>query len=151
MEGKERKQKGKPRVLIVEDDELALNMLRTNVRLRGDFDPNSVCVKSTSEALEISRRAKEEGKSFGLILSDLGLSDDKEGGFKLAKTAKKEGLASLFILYTGRSGDVALQYNPKQLEEMGINKLLGKPVSSGVIADTLAWAKTAITKPQPAS
>jgi CheY-like chemotaxis protein len=142
---KEEEPKGKVKALIVEDSESMLNLLKMAAKVQGGF--NSDCTDSASEALKILRQARGEGKPFGLIFSDLGLIDDAEGGLKIAKAAKTEGLAEHLILFTGSAGKFE-GMSKEKLEEMGINLVIGKPAAFDILVKSFGNAEKIIKSTQ---
>lgn len=137
--------RSKLRALIVEDDKLVLGMLKVVIRLQGDFSAD--CAESTSEALRILREAKEGGRPFELVFSDLGLTDSADGGLEIAKVTKAEGLAKHFILFTGSAARFE-GMSREHLKESGIDLVVDKPASSSVLEKCLSDAKGIINSPQ---
>lgn len=134
-------------VLVAEDEESVISLLKETFKMAGGFETN--VVKTTADALGILRRAKEENKPIGLVFSDLGLVGDPEGGFKIAEAVRDEGLANYFILFTGNRGKI--DNDPQKLKARGIDKLLGKPMSPFDLIPHLNQAKELILLQSQAS
>ena len=128
-------------VLIAEDEDLLIPLLEGAFKMAGGFE--TTVVKTTREALQVLRDSKAANNSTDLVFSDLGLEDNEEGGYEIAKVAKDEGLAEHFILFTGRPPQIK---HPQQLENMGINRIIAKPQDYKGLLKSLNEAKEAILK-----
>jgi hypothetical protein len=142
---KEKDSKGKLKALVIENDDILPGVLKVTMDVQGDFEPDFVT--NTSGALTKLRQAKENGRTYGLVFSDLELTNDREGGLKITKVVKEEQLAQYLILYTGAK-DKFEGISEKQLGGMGINALILKPVGAEVLMDELNKATVAIKTSQ---
>lgn len=144
-ESKEGQPRGPVRALVVEDEEQAIFIIKGVIDEVGDIEASHV--DSASEALSLLRKAKEKGEPIEFVFSDLGLTDDKEGGFKIVEAVRGEELAGYFILFTGSAGSIREEFTQEQLRNKGINELIEKPASTNALIESFNRAKQTILKP----
>jgi CheY-like chemotaxis protein len=114
------------KTLIVEDDPMNSEVVSVEIEDAGGFQQSST--DNVSDALNILRTFKLNGQQIDLIISDLGLIGNREGGLEIAKAAKAEKLASRFVLYTANR-DYGFK-SREELEGLGINVVATKPLNS---------------------
>lgn len=134
---KERESEKPLNILLVEDDPMFMPMMQ--LALSGH---HVTSVTSVEEALNVLRKAKENGEKIDCVITDRGLERktaegalevDKEGGFRLAASIMAEGLGHPFVIMVTGSADMmtGAEYSPKALKEKGIDQLMGKTFLGG--------------------
>mgnify|MGYP002629833409 FL=1 len=121
------------RVLIVDDNatnRLILDEMLTN------WGIETSCVEGVDQAIESLRRAREVGKGYDLVLSDVHMPD-KDGFALAAEIRNDEKLAGavIMMLTSGdRSEDV------QQCREFGVSAYIRKPIKQSELFDSLVAA-----------
>lgn len=122
------------RILLAEDDRLTARVVRDV--LNTVQKPSIEIVESGEDTLELLRRARTDGRPYGVLITDKSLAGEM-GGLALAKAAKEQGLVPYIILLTASAQQIAREYTPAQLEQLGINVLLakGEEMKKGLIPE----------------
>ncbi|MDP2638005.1 MAG: response regulator [Candidatus Levybacteria bacterium] len=145
---KEKEPQRSIKTLMVEDDVAIVSLLRQVFEMSGFKIADADITDNVPDALKRLEEAKRKGESYDFVFSDLGLVNDKEGGYKIAQAVKDEQLAEYFTLFTGSAVFVKQKYpTSEKLKEVGIDNLIGKPVSVKDLREGLRQAKEAITNP----
>ncbi|GKT09663.1 PAS domain-containing hybrid sensor histidine kinase/response regulator [Desulforhabdus sp. TSK] len=111
-------------VLVVDDEEEILGILRDMIQLKGH---RVTAMSDGKKALEVIR----EGE-FDLILTDLGMPDIS--GWEIARQAKARNPKVPVILITGWGA----QYEDEDLTERGVDLVLSKPFSWDRLLEAMA-------------
>lgn len=139
---KEKEPQRSIKTLMVEDDVAIVSLLRQVFEMSGFKIADADITDNVPDALKRLEEAKRKGESYDFVFSDLGLVNDKEGGYKIAQAVKDEQLAEHFTLFTGSAAFVKQKYpTPEKLKEVGIDNLIGKPVSVKDLREGLRQAK----------
>lgn len=112
------------KIVIAEDDELVTGLLKATLT-----DSDITFFTTAEDALEELRKRKKQNNPVDLVITDVGLEGDKNGGFVLAEQIAEENLSPSVFFLTGNPNSVVSRYNEKQRQEMGIERVIGKPVS----------------------
>lgn len=112
------------RILVVEDDRLTARVVQ-NMLNAVQNKPFIESVASGEDALGLLRRAKADGIPYDILITDKSLAGGMDG-LALAKAAKEEGLLPYAILLTASAPQIAREYTPEQLKQLGINVLMAK-------------------------
>jgi DNA-binding response OmpR family regulator len=131
-------------VLIAEDEKHLIPLLEITFKMAGGFD--TTAVEKKVDALRILRDSKKNQKPIDVVFSDWGLADDPEGGREIAIAVRDEGLARYLIIFSARAGE--LGKDSKKLKAMGIDMLLGKPMTPNELMPRLNEAKNTILESQ---
>ncbi len=113
----------RPRLLVVDDDEEILGIVRDMLRFRGY---GVVAAADGEKALEIIER-----EEFDLVLTDLGMPG--VNGWDVARTAKEKNPELPVILLTGWGA----QYEEENLHDRGVDLVLSKPLSWEKLTETI--------------
>jgi two-component system, sensor histidine kinase and response regulator len=121
------------RVLIVDDNatnRLILDEMLTN------WGIETSCVEGVDQAIESLRRAREVGKGYDLVLSDVHMPD--KDGFALASEIRNDeklaGAVIMMLTSGDRSEDV------QQCREFGVSAYIRKPIKQSELFDSLVAA-----------
>ena len=121
---KETEMQQKHKVLIVEGDKATRESFQLLFQ-----SMNGVCnsdfVSNPPEALEKLSQAKDQGKPFDCVFSELDFNGLR-GGFDFAKAVKQEQLAPHFILVTARLEEV-MAIPESERQALGVKAVMGKP------------------------
>jgi len=120
------------KILIVDDEKSLREIMKIKLGKLG-YDPE--CAKNGKEGLEISER-----KKFPLILMDLRLPE--MGGIELCMRIKERNPETIIYAYSG----VITEDEFDQLEKMGFDGLLCKPVPFEVLGRAVEGAFEKINK-----
>ena len=135
------------RVLVADDN-------ATNRRLLGDnlkrWGVEAAIAESGKEALELARRAQEEGRPFSLVLTDGNMPE--MDGFQLIESLRRlgccPGAAMMMLTSNDRNGDSA------RARKLELGACLTKPISADELRDAILRtlsAPTAAHKASPAA
>ncbi|MFT5324794.1 MAG: two-component system sensor histidine kinase/response regulator [Planctomycetaceae bacterium] len=118
------------RVLIVDDNatnRLILDEMLTN------WGIETSCVEGVDEAIESLRKAREAGKSYDLVLSDVHMP--QKDGFALAAEIRKDeklaGAVIMMLTSGDRSEDV------EQCRKFGVSAYIRKPIKQSELFDSM--------------
>lgn len=114
------------RILVVEDDKAVSRLMKASLTMIPDVRVEFL--DSGEDAVDMLRRAQEEGAPFNLVVTDLGLREEMTG-FDVAAVIRDEFLSPHVVLFSGSATEIGDRYSPEQLRERGVNYLMGKPFS----------------------
>jgi DNA-binding response OmpR family regulator len=117
------------RILIVDDDEDLMGILRDWFRLSG------FRVAATSDAKKALELIHNE--TFDLVLTDLGMPGIS--GWEIAKRAKHKNVNLPVVLLTGWGE----QYEDEDLSERGVDSVISKPVNWSKLVEAVRRFLTA--------
>jgi len=123
------------KILIIDDEESLREIMKAKLVKLG-YDPE--CAKNGKDALEIL-----ENEKFPLILTDLRLPEID--GIELCKRIKERKPETVIYAFSG----VVTEVDFDQLEEMGFDGLLCKPVTFEVLERAIKGAFEKINKLNP--
>lgn len=138
----ENPQERRPRVLIVEDDEVVQMLLEATLQ-------------GKAEILGVFDRAEDVEKWFGdrsesdsspdLTITDLGLLDGKDAGFRVVEAVRQKYPNCEIDMLTGRAGQLLSQ----DTQARGITNVVAKPFSPSKYSERIASLTQKINSPQP--
>ncbi len=128
-EGKEEFVKGKEKVLIMDDEESILSVAGEMLRYLGYEVETSL---SGTKTLEKYKKAKESGKPFDIVITDLTIPGDI-GGIEVLKRLKKMDSEVKVIVSSGYSNDPAIA----NFKSYGFSDYIAKPYRMIDMSQTL--------------
>jgi len=120
-------------VLVVDDDEVFLKIIRHKLVVGQKHPPRVVTVTSASDA---KRMILDENKKFGTILLDKDLGEGKEDGISSLAVIRESGYQGVIVGVTGSTDD----QTRSQFTESGANETFIKGTSN-FYDDLLALVK----------
>lgn len=125
------------RLLLVEDDQHILNLLRDMLRLKGH---DVICTADGAEALKLISE-----KEFDLVVTDLGMP--AVNGWEIAKQTKVKKPGTPVIIITGWGA----QYEGEDLAARGVDLMLSKPLSWGKMMHSIDKILSNVQSPRTIS
>jgi len=113
-----------PRILLVDDDLLVLNVITDMLLMKGY---KVTAVREGKKALQLLTNDNR----YDLILTDLRMPD--VDGFEIAKATKAKSPEIPVILYSGWAAD----YEDQDLTRKGVDVLLNKPIYMEVLYENV--------------